>query len=301
VQHWRGTRPARLSDDALVVHRVDSTAATFGRLGDTPQRDYSAKLRLFNALAEPELRAAIGSLDLNPGMRVLDAGCGTGETLAWLAAAVAPGGLAVGLDLSASHLEAARAALPHPPPLFQADVLKAPLSNVSLDLVWSVNTIHHLRDPALATRTLASLLRPGGRLALGQSSLLPDMYFAWDARLERVVTEAVRAYYRDRYGLREHDLTAVRGLLGLLQAAGLSVTSARTFVIERLAPLDPFAHAWLLDAIFRGTWGERLQSYLSAADHRDLTELCDPQHERFALARPDFHFLQTFTLVVGAA
>src|SRR4029077_10196526 len=166
--------------------------------------------------------------------------------------------------------------------LFQADVLKAPLGNASLDLVWSVNTIHHLRDPAVAARTLATLLRPGGRLALGQSSLLPDMYFAWDARLERVVTEAVRTYYRDRYGLSEHDLTAVRGLLRLLQAAGLSGISARTFVIERLAPLDPLAHAWLLDAVFRGTWGERLRSYLSAADYRDLTELCDPQHARFA-------------------
>src|SRR4029077_908035 len=53
LQRRRGTLPVRLSDLALVVH-VDSTAATFGPLGDTPQRDYSAKLRLFNALAEPE-------------------------------------------------------------------------------------------------------------------------------------------------------------------------------------------------------------------------------------------------------
>jgi hypothetical protein len=77
--------------------------------------------------------------------------------------------------------------------------------------VWSVNTIHHLRDPAAGACGMAELLRPGGRLALGQSSLLPDMYFAWDARLERATTEAVRAYYRDRYGLSEQDLTAVRG------------------------------------------------------------------------------------------
>jgi SAM-dependent methyltransferase len=76
----------------------------YGRLGDTPARDYALKLRLFNALAEPELRQAIASLRLGPGMRVLDVGCGTGESLRWLAAAVAPDGLAVGVDLSASHL-----------------------------------------------------------------------------------------------------------------------------------------------------------------------------------------------------
>lgn len=273
--------------------------ADSGRLGDTPERDYSHKLRMFNALAEPELRAAIASLDLLPGMRVLDAGCGTGETLGWLAAAVAPAGFALGIDLSTNHLSAARGALPRDTPLLQADLLRTPLAAATFDLVWSVNTVHHLRDPTAGARALTALLRPGGRLALGQSSLLPDMFFAWDARLERRLTEAVHAYYRDRYGLSEQGLTAVRGLLGLLQDAGLSRISVRTFVIERFAPLDACAHAWLLEAIFRGTWGERLRPYLTHADHEELTRLCDPQHRDFALRRPDFHFLQTFTLAVG--
>jgi SAM-dependent methyltransferase len=273
--------------------------ATVGRLGDTPARDYSRKLRLFNALAEPELRAAIAGLGLEPGMRVLDAGCGTGETLGWLAAAVAPRGFAVGVDVSRAHLGAARPALPPDAQLLQADLLRTPLVAASFDLVWSVNTVHHLRDPALGTYALAGLLRPGGRLALGQSSLLPDMYFAWDARLERVTTEAVRAYYRDRYRLSERDLTAVRGLFGLLREAGLANVTVRTLVIERFAPLDPCAREWLLEAMFRGTWGERLRPYLATADYEQLTRLCDPQHPQFALDRPDFHFVQTFTLAVG--
>jgi len=277
---------------------MSETQASCGRLGDTADRDYSGKLRLFAALAEPELRAAIASLALASGMRVLDAGCGTGETLGWLAAAVAPGGLVVGADLSATHLTAARGSSPQAL-LLQADLGRIPLLSHSFDLVWSVNTIHHLHDPVAGARALAALLRPGGRLVLGQSSLLPEMYFAWDARLERVTTEAVRAYYRDRYRLSEHDLTAVRGLFALLQATGLGRISVRTLMIERVAPLDPAAHAWLLEAIFRGTWGERLRPYLSAADYAELTRLCDPDHPEFALRRPDFHFLQTFTLALG--
>jgi len=278
---------------------MSTAAAAFGRLGDSPERDYSRKLRLFNSLAEPELRAAIASLHPEPGMHVLDAGCGTGETLGWLAAAVAPGGLAVGIDLSATHLGAARAALPPDALLLQADLQRTPLLSASFDLIWSVNTVHHLSDPAAGARALAGLLRPGGRLALGQSSLLPDMYFAWNARLERVTSEAVRAYYRDRDRLSEQELTAVRGLLGLLQQAGLANAAARTFVVERFAPLDTRARDWLLEAIFRGTWGERLRPYLTAADYEELTRLCDPQHPQFALHRPDFHFVQTFTLAVG--
>src|SRR5262245_4407863 len=252
---------------------MSATPAPVGRLGDTSERDYSRKLRLFNAFAEPELRAAIDSLRLAGGMRVLDAGCGTGEALGWLAAAVAPNGLAVGVDLSTTHLRAARAAVPSDTQLLQADLLRSPLVAASFDFVWSVNTIHHLRDPAAGARTLVTLLRSGGRLALGQSSLLPDMCFAWDARLEHAVTEAVHAYYRDRYDLSEHELTTVRGLLRLLQDAGLSQVTVRTSVIERTAPLDPRAHAWLLEAIFRGTWGERLRPYLTAADYGELTEL----------------------------
>jgi SAM-dependent methyltransferase len=279
----------------------EAQAATFGRLGDTARRDYSRKLRLFNEFADPELRAAIASLGLVPGMRVLDAGCGTGESIGRLAAAVAPAGLAVGLDVSASHLGAARATLPPQAVLVQADVQQPPIAAASFDLVWSVNTVNHLADPLAGVRVLAALLREGGRLALGQSSLLPDMYFAWDARLERVTTEAVRAYYRERYGISERELTAVRSLVGLLREAGLANVSARTWLIERVAPLDSCAQAWLLEAIFRGTWGERLRPYLAPADYRELTELCDPQHSRYALARPDFHFLQTFTVAVGAA
>ena len=272
-----------------------------GKLGDTPERDYGRKLRLFNAFAKTELRAAIATLDLKPGMRVLDAGCGTGEALGWLQAAVTPGGAAVGVDLAAEHLRGARAALAGDALLLQADLRKLPLAGASFDAIWSVNTLHHLQDPLAGVRALAALLRRGGQLALGQSSLLPDMYFAWDARLERVTNEAVRSYYRERYGVSERELAAVRALVGVLRAGGLANVCVRTFVIERIAPLDPPAHAWLVEAIFRGTWGERLRPYLAAADHTELMALCDPQHPRFALLRPDFHFLQTFTLALGTA
>jgi hypothetical protein len=73
----------------------------------------------------------------------------------------------------------------------------------------------------------------------------------------------------------------------------------RTFVIERAAPLGPADEAYLVEAIFRGTWGERLRAYLTPDDYDELTHLCNPGDPRFALRRPDFHFLQTFTLAVG--
>jgi SAM-dependent methyltransferase len=278
------------------VKKSDSSP---GLLGDTAARDYAGKLRLFNSFAEPELRQAVASLGLEPGMRILDAGCGTGDALEWLAVEVGAQGLVVGLDLAAAHAAAARAAVPARIAVLQGDLLRPPLAAASFDLIWTVNTVNHLRDPLAGVKLLATLLRGGGRIALGQSSLLPDMYFAWDARLERLTHEAVRRYYQDRYCVDERDLAAVRAIAGVLRGAQLREVRVRTFVIERAAPLGPADEAYLVEAIFRGTWGERLRAYLTRDDYDELTHLCNPGDPRFALRRPDFHFLQTFTLAVG--
>jgi SAM-dependent methyltransferase len=269
-----------------------------GLLGDTAARDYSAKLRQFNRFAEPELLGLIEDQQLRPGMRVLDAGCGSGEALLWLQNQVGDAGSVVGVDLSAAHVAASRAMAPKAE-IHHGDLFELPLAPASLDFVWCVNTINHLRDPGAGIGRLKRLLRPGGRIALGQSALLPDMVFAWDSRLERLVNEAVRQYYRERYSLDERELTSVRRLLGLLRQAELSEVVARTVVIERVSPLEASSEAYLRETIFRDTWGERLRPYLGAEDFRAMQELCDPRLATFALRRPDFHFLQTFTLVVG--
>jgi SAM-dependent methyltransferase len=270
-----------------------------GLLGDTPSRDYSRKLSLFNSFAEPELRALIASMGLGPGMRILDAGCGTGEALPWLFDEVKPSGNVVGIDLAAAHADAARRYASANVEVIQGDLLTACLEPASIDFIWCVNTINHLRDPIQGVLGLATLLRPGGRIALGQSSLLPDMYFAWDSRLERVTNEAVRRYYRDRYSLVERDLTSVRAIVGVLRGANLRNVAARTVLIERVSPVEAATERYLLETIFRDTWGERLRPYLSDDDYAELVRVCDPQHPQFALQRPDFHFLQSFTLVTG--
>ena len=277
------------------------TAAAAGLLGDTAARDYSRKLRLFNAFAAPELGRAVASLGLRRGTRVLDAGCGTGEVLQLLRDAVGPDGLVVGIELSAAHAQAAGATASPGAAVLQADLLRACIAPATLDLVWSVNTINHFRDPAAALAELGKLLRPGGRIALGQSALLPEMYFAWDSRLERLSHEAVRRYYQARYGIDERDLRSARNILGWMQRAGLRNIAVRTVIMERVGPLRQADAAYLLEVIFRGTFGERLRPYLPAEEYEALSRLCDPLDPGFALNRADFHFLQTFTLAVGEA
>ena len=270
-----------------------------GLLGDTAERDYVRKLRLFNAFSAPELSQAIVSLELQDGMTLLDVGCGTGETLLRLRDTAGPGTEVIGIDLSAAHVRAARETTGDSITVLQGDVMTAPLPPASFDLIWAVNTLNHLRDPIAGLQHLTSLLRTQGRIAIGQSSLLPELYFAWDSRLERLTREAVRRYYEDKYGLAEHELAGARNLLGWLHGAALRNLTVRTWVIERTAPLAPADREYLLEAIFKGTWGERLRPYLSPADYAALQRLSAPDSPDFALLRPDFHFIQTFTLIVG--
>jgi len=271
-----------------------------GLLGDTAARDYTRKLQLFNRCAEPELRRAIAGLGLRSGQSVLDAGCGSGEALRWLTEAVAPGGRVVGLDLATAHVTAARKVVPLGTLVLQGDLTRAPLPKAQFDLIWCVNTINHVRDPGGTVRSMTQLLRPDGRIVLGQSNFLPEMVFAWDARLERLTNEAVRCYYRERYGLEERDLTAIRALVGVLRGEGLHHVTAHTLTIERLSPLCSADRQYLLEAIFQATWGERLRPYLSGEDYAQLQRLCDPDSAEFALDRPDFHFIQSFTVVLGS-
>lgn len=101
---------------------------------------------------------------VEPGSRVLDAGCGDG----FLAARLCRMGCeVVALDVDPGVLQRARRRWQGLPVQWvQADLLEAPLADGSFDAVLSNAALHHLPDQGEALARMATLLRPGGRLGV---------------------------------------------------------------------------------------------------------------------------------------
>jgi SAM-dependent methyltransferase len=122
-------------------------AATYGRF----RRDYSEALY-------DEITARTGPAD---GRVALDLGCGPGFVTASLARR---GWCAIGLDLSAPMLAAARSALPRTA-LVRARAETMPIRGASAHLV-TAGTAFHWMPPVPTVAEMARVLLPGGRVAI---------------------------------------------------------------------------------------------------------------------------------------
>lgn len=98
-----------------------------------------------------------------PNLSVLDAGCGAGTNLHWLAGLAEPRPV-VAIDLSAAAIERCRG-LPRVDPL-QASVSQLPFADARFDLVVSTDVLQHLTELCVkdAVAEMRRVLRPGGRL-----------------------------------------------------------------------------------------------------------------------------------------
>jgi ubiquinone/menaquinone biosynthesis C-methylase UbiE len=104
-----------------------------------------------------------------PGERVLDVGCGFGDTTQQIAAMVGPDGEAVGVDAARNFIEAASAEAEEAgvanARFFVADVQTEPLGG-PYDMAFSRMGTMFFLSPVAALRNVRQSLVPGGRLVM---------------------------------------------------------------------------------------------------------------------------------------
>ena len=152
------------------------------------------------------------------GATVLDVGCGMGKYLAVVSEYAKE---VIGLDLSDALLRARRVTANRQNiHLVQGDILAPPLVRDRVDFVYSVGVLHHTPDAHAAFLRAASLVKPGGALAvwLYPTELNTSPYATWVHRIQDDWLRPVACRLPPR------ALHAVAGLFGRL-----------TFVRDRCA------------------------------------------------------------------
>ena len=181
---------------------------------------------------------------LQPGSRVLEVGCGTGNYVSSLAGHT--GCAAWGLDPSAGMLARARA---HPEQIrwMLGRAERIGLADGVFDLVFSVDVIHHVTDKAALYREAERLLRPGGQVCTVTDS-------------EEIIRrrEVLSGYFPETVAVELARYPRLADLEGWMAAAGLvsrgaavveepyEISSAQPFRDRAFSSLHLIAEeAWL--------------------------------------------------------
>jgi ubiquinone/menaquinone biosynthesis C-methylase UbiE len=121
----------------------------------------------------PDVRSTradlLARLGIGPGDNVLDLGCGTGDHTREIAALVAPGGRAAGVDFSASMIgEATRRqeASTAPASFQRGDAQDLPFEADTFDACRTERMLCHVPDCEAALREMLRVVRPGGRVGV---------------------------------------------------------------------------------------------------------------------------------------
>ena len=146
------THVDQTSDPSFYARLLDATRA---QLLDQARRDPGV---------------VFGPMELAPGLRVLDVGCGAGHQLRIIAPLVDPGP-AVGIDLSATLIAQAQQRIPGDGSNLSfrvGDAYDLPFPDSSFDRVVASQVLLHLADPWPAVTQMRRVLAPGGLLSVGE-------------------------------------------------------------------------------------------------------------------------------------
>ena len=146
------------------------------------QQHFTARAATYQGAGDETLAAMVEFAALTSTAIALDVATGTGAVAFELAPAVGQQGRVVGVDLTLAMLQRAaercRSSAAHAPErrvqLASADTTRLPFRDASFAVVACRFSVHHFTEAAAGLAEMARVLRPGGRLVIGEFCLPED-------------------------------------------------------------------------------------------------------------------------------
>ena len=253
---------------------------------------------------------------------VVDVGCGGGGMAKALAEAL-PSATVVAIDADPDVLEQARE---HTGGLVRCELASMddgaePLRraiDAPADLIWASASVHHAADQQAAVDALASLLAPGGRLALAEGGL-PARYLPWDLGIGEPGLELRLDLAQDRWFkvMRESlpgSVPMPYGWTDALTRAGLVDVTTRSLLSETPPRLSPERLEGVIEALRKRIgWltghghghghghVESGEEWLEPADLHVWEQLLDPEGPYYLGRRTDLAVLAVRSVHIGHA
>ena len=109
-------------------------------------------------------KKAVDNIKLDNNIKILDIGCGTGDSLFYVSKL--SNSKLFGVDISRNMLKIAKKKLWNKAILKLGDVENLPYINNTFDYVLNTEAFHHFPNPNLALKEIHRVLRKGGKLIL---------------------------------------------------------------------------------------------------------------------------------------
>jgi SAM-dependent methyltransferase len=180
-------------------------------------------------------QAMFERLQLAPGRRVLEIGCGTGATTALVGRLT--GALIVALDRSPRMLAVAQRRLRQNSALPDIDLVRVnldrglPFSDGAFDAVFAESVIALLEDVEGVAGECFRVLKPGGRLAFNER--------IWKPGVPQPLVDEINGFSRRAFGIQSATRQPLdhAGWVRLLESAGL--INVEAVPVGQLKPITP--------------------------------------------------------------
>lgn len=208
--------------------------------------------------------------EIKPGSRIIDAGCGLGQSTEWLAKNL--NATATGITLVPKQVASIKKRLISNPvsnvDFLVADYLHMPFQNNSVDVVWAIESVCHAPDKSLFYKEAFRVLKPGGKLVMADSircnrplpdekeKLLNEIFGAWAIPdIDTVEEHSKHASSAGFSSFKNKDVTdsmmvSYRNLKAVCKRySGLSLALYKTGIISTLRHKNMLASMKQLDGI----------------------------------------------------